>query len=325
MAQATLKDPLKRDALQFLLWPRLPYAPRMAAALGLILAGVAVQLVPVWPHPMPLLLAGLPLLLAGTLLLCLRGYDTSKPVGALRNKTWEKTTRDRFDAVFAFERKVRRWDDTAIDITCVPGALMMLGFGIGVAVLGLVTGERWFWIVVVDGSVLLLPHWFTGTRRGWRPVTLVQQVKALNEALKVVETMTEPPCQIQPMMEMAGRKDARAPVGARVFIRFPDGPEDFLGLQLQVALNTVKGTHFPYLYAVVIARQSFKLAFPPISYDQTLTLETKREDEVDVLVIRQKTTKTSGYHTNPKAIAVITHAAWRTVQALLEHRSGAHQ
>ncbi len=326
MAQATLKDPLRRDALQFLVLPRLTYALRMALALTAILVGFALQLVVPWPGTWVMLIVTLPILFSGTVLLCLRAYDTKTRIGELRNREWEKTTRDRFNAVVDFERKVRHWDDTAIDITCKPGALALGLVIIGVLVLALFAGEGWVTAVVLNGAVLILPHWFTGTRLGWRPLTLVQQVNALNEALSVIDWQTEPPCQIQPMFEMAGNEGARAPDAARVFIRFPDGPEDFLGLQFQVAINTVKGAHFPYLYAVVIARHSFGLDFPSaVSYDRELTLETKREDDVDVLVIRQATTKTSGYHTKPKTIAMLTSAAWATVQALLEDRVGAHQ
>ncbi|MFV1965019.1 MAG: hypothetical protein ACC628_06320 [Pirellulaceae bacterium] len=48
-----------------------------------------------------------------------------------------------------------------------------------------------------------------------------------------------------------------------------------------------------------------------------LTVEGTPENDVGVIVIRQHTTKTSGYHTKPKAIARIARAAWRSVAEIL--------
>ena len=135
------------------------------------------------------------------------------------------------------------------------------------------------------------------------------------------------------MFEVAGRDESRTPIGARVFVRFPDGPEDFLGLQYQVAINEVQGSNYPYLYAVIVAQKSFRLLDEPLaeyrrrltpanepggllgflgltSTKDRLTIEEGREDEVDVIIIRQHTTKQSGYHTTPAAITNLARTAW---------------
>lgn len=62
-------------------------------------------------------------------------------------------------------------------------------------------------------------------------------------ALRVIEHFSVPPCKIQPMFEMVGSGEKRTPKAARVFIRFPEAPEDFLGLQPQVSVNEVQGNH----------------------------------------------------------------------------------
>ena len=134
------------------------------------------------------------------------------------------------------------------------------------------------------------------------------------------------------------------PINARVFIRFPDGPSDFLGVQFQVALNNVQGTNYPYLYAVIVAKKEFELLeqylvtvrtriqrkadeqkksglLAMFQYEEKgkLTIESSRESDVEVIVIRQHTTKQSGYHSKPEAIQHIARAAWHSAEYILSH------
>ena len=262
----------------------------------------------------------------GNLLLLIKGYNL-KPSGGVAGGTWEKTTRDRFREVARHEKSVRKWDETFSDITCVWGFISLLAIiGISVFILWKLNSNpatmNWTAVFGIDAAVLLIPHWVTGLRKSWRPVALRQQVEALEVALSLIDFLDDPPCQIQPMFEMAGEGQTRVPVGARTFIRFPDGPEDFLGLQFQVALNDVQGTKHPYLYAVLVARKSFGLLEGNRSKKidsqlMGLTVESNSEEEVDVIVIRQHTTKTSGYHTKKRAIQTIAQGAWQSADTLL--------
>jgi hypothetical protein len=266
-----------------------------------------------------------PFLLAGNLFLLVRGYDL-RPSQRLFGGTWERTTRDRFQQACRLEEEVRSWDETFADLTCWTGASCLAVLAAAVGFLCLVlsqSAQTAFWapVFAVDAAVLILPHWITGTRRVWRPLTLRQQINALEGALAAIDRYREPACQIQPMFELAGEGKGRIPVGARVFIRFPDGPEQLLGLQLQVALNSVQGTNYPYLYAVLIAKRSFGLSTHYGGRIRQacagLTVETNVEQDVEVVVIRQYTTKTSGYHTKPAAISAIARSAWRSAGEIL--------
>jgi hypothetical protein len=261
----------------------------------------------------------------GNLFLLARGYDLRPGKGG-QSGEWGRTTRDRFRAVRDLERKVRAWDETLVDLTCALG-IVSLAMVVGMVVLGAALlssiPETEFWAIpfAIDAGVLILPHWITGTRRGWRPIELKVQIDSLEMALAEIERYADPPCQIQPMLEMSGSGENQVPTAARVFIRFPDGPEDFLGLQLQVAVNNVQGTKYPYLYAVIIAKKSFgllekhkeqirKSAHP-------LTVESTSEDDADVIIVRQATTKTSGYHTKRSVITDIASMCWRSVTKIL--------
>jgi hypothetical protein len=221
---------------------------------------------------------------------------------------------------------VKRWDQTFADLTCVAGFFCFMVLAGASAFIWLVLVSRhetrsWAPLFAADAVVLFVPHWITGTRRGWRPLELRQQIQSLETALGAIERYKEPPCQVQPMFQLAGSGKNRTPVGARVFIRFPDGPEDFLGLQFQVALNDVQGTKYPYLYAVIVAKRSFGLLqnhLPAVTHTATsLTVEPSHEEDVEVIVIRQHTTKQTGYHTDSAAVRRIGQAAWQSVARIL--------
>ncbi|MAT72745.1 MAG: hypothetical protein CMJ58_24970 [Planctomycetaceae bacterium] len=340
-----LPDRERRHLLQFYFAPKIGYVTRLIWAGGLIAIGLAIQLVWTPDHLAPLLLVTLPLLIAGNGLLLVQGYNL-KPTYNLARGKWEKTTRDRFQEVRTLQSEIDRWDNTFADITCAPGIVLLV---VGVVIVAVAAaamidtdrGELWAPLFAVDAAVLLLPHWVTGTRRGWRPVSLRQQIDALDTVLAVIDRHEHPPCQIQPMFQVAGKQDAKTPTNARVFVRFPDGPEDFLGVQFQVAINDVQGTKYPYLYAVLVAQKSFKLRQGPLEdvrrrakkitkptgllqflgitkESGQLTIESKSEKDVDVIVIRQHTTKQTGYHTDPAAIRVIAEMAWSAASEIVE-------
>jgi hypothetical protein len=169
-------------------------------------------------------------------------------------------------------------------------------------------------VFLVDAALLFLPHWFTGLRQKWRPVSLTERVDALSTALKAVAALDGPAVEIQPRFLMAGAGSDRVPLDARVFIRFPEGPEAFLGLQFQVAINNVQGSSFPYLYAVLVAKEEFHLIRDHrdgiTAANDHLTVSESRENDVEVIVIRQTTTKKTGYHTNARAIRLLATAAY---------------
>lgn len=317
MAVKALPDRERRHLLQFYILPRIPYGIRLAAAVGLIVCGLGLQFLS--PSGAIVPYVGVGLLLAGNLLLLVRGYDLT-PKG-LRKTRWEKTTHDRFAEVRRLEGQVRWWDETFADITCVLGVFCLVVIAAGVLAVAYVLAERfgqeqWATLFVADAVALVVPHWLTGTRKGWRPTALRQQIGALETAIATIDQYKEPPCQVQPMFEVAGGETTCAPVGARIFIRFPDGPEDFLGLQFQVALNDVQGTKYPYLYAVLVAKELFGLrerchARIKASAGKGIKIEVKREDDVDVIVIRQQTRgRNKGYHTKDKDIRRIAQVAW---------------
>lgn len=328
---SALPDRERRHLIQFYLVPRLGYGTRLGIAGGLVAVGVILQLLWASQDYGTTFAVTLPFVFAGNLFLLARGYNLAVENVSVYGE-WKKTTRDRFQRARELEKDVRRWDETAIDGTCLIGGFTFVAMAFAAGAvwfwLRFITGQPyWSTVFIADAGVMLAPHWFTGLRRGWKPVSLRQEVDAVETALKAIETYEDPPCQLQPMFEMGG-PDKTVPVGARAFVRFPDGPPDFLGIQFQVSINDVQGTKYPYLYAVVVAKKEFGLlahyadAIRAKGAALNLTVETSSEDDVEVVVIRQFTTERSGYHTKDNAIRSIARFTWNCAAEILA-RAGA--
>jgi hypothetical protein len=71
--------------------------------------------------------------------------------------------------------------------------------------------------------------------------------------------------------------------------------------------HEVNGTSYPYFYVVLVAKKSFGLgdAFNKFIPPAKIIKEFKIEGDVEILVIRQATTKTSGDHTGDKQMGDI--------------------
>ncbi len=107
-------------------------------------------------------------------------------------------------------------------------------------------------------------------------------------------------------------------------LRFLNAPEYFLGLQVQVSINSVQGKDYPYLYCVIIAKQDASLFRKEwrAAYEfqhPNLTIQENISEGVDVLVIRQRTTANSGYYTNLKSSRYIVDTGLNIVRKLLNN------
>lgn len=314
-----LPDREKRHLLQFHVAKSMDYPKRLAVAVGLIATGVLMQVALMGEDLTLALVLGGAAVLLGNAFLLVKGFDLG-PEKRLAGKEWERTTLDRFREIGQLETKMRRWDETAVDITCVTGFFALLAVLAPIALVYYVLAEGmseedWGGVFLVTALALILPHWVTGLRRKWRPVALSERIKSLEVALDVVSRYKGPPSQIQPRFHMSGEDEEKVPIDARIFIRFPDGPEEFLGVQFQVAINNVQGTQYPYLYAVLVAKKGFGLVAKHMEeireqVSETITVEDSVEDDVEVIVIRQFTTEKSGYHTAPAMIQQIARLAW---------------
>ena len=308
-----LPEPQRRGEIKFKLAKFLPYNVRLALIAGFLVVGFAIQFIlregDWW--------IGVPFLAVGTLLGLVQGYD-NKLRSALQHKEWNRVTRQQFERILELNKKAKSWDQTFLDITCVRGFLALLVIaGIAFYVYRLLGNAGLFSLAdmwAVDAAVLVVPHWVVGVRSILTNAPLVIKIQNLLSVADTFATICQEGEEMQYMLELGETKGGKTPVDAKMVLAFHEKSPDFLGLQLQLAINNVQGTDYPYFYCVLVARPAFGLLeksrssqMPNLRIAQLpeVTVETKRENDVDIAVLRQTTTRTSGYHTKPPAVRAI--------------------
>jgi hypothetical protein len=289
----------ERPIVVFQVWPSLAYGTRFLAAFLLIGTGLAVQMI----HGT--FLWGALLIVAGNLFTLVSGYDNRVDYGKFDpGAEWVPVESERLAELRRLDREIRRWDTSALDVSNPLGAVAFLVVATSLAGIALIFPGP-VRVLTLDAALLLLPHWLTGLRRVLRLPRLLVKVELLQHLFAACDRELRDR-RVRLLMLLGGAR-TRLPGDVKFRVDPAGGPEGYLGLHGQVVLNEVQGRSYPYFYVVLVARLGYGLRelygryVPP----DGITKEFKRQDEVEVLVIRQATTKTSGYHTDPHAAARI--------------------
>jgi hypothetical protein len=290
-----LPAPQDRGIVVFWLAPSLAYTPRLAASVALIAVGLLFQL------PSGSFLPGAIALVAGNLLLLVKGYDNRVDFkGFEAGAHWEPVEMEKLEQLKVLDQKIRRWDRSALDVSNPLGlvAFVLVAGGLAAAA---VLGSGYARLLALDGAVLLLPHWITGIRTILRQPNLLVRIETIESVLHRAKRRLKDH-KVTLMMLLSGG-DTQIPEDVKFRIDLADRHQDFLGLYGQVVINEVQGRSHPYFYVVLVARKGFGLhdAFRRYASPKNIAKEFKHEREVEVMVIRQHTTKTSGYATKPQA------------------------
>ncbi|MBI2838973.1 MAG: hypothetical protein HYX75_11690 [Acidobacteria bacterium] len=295
-----LPEAQRRGEITFKIAKSLSYDTRLTAILCCLAAGIAVQL-----YSMNAFL-GAPLVFAASLLSLVSGYTNIPKVGGQGARDWKPVGRGAVERVRKLHEASRAWDQSALDITCGTGFVTLFGILAVAAIIALAMVDYPMLMVIwiTDAVLLILPHWLTGVRRILTRPALIVKTKALQDIETQFNQMKALNEALQWMMEVSHRSEGEIPEDFKLMVKYTGAPEDFLGVQVQVALNDVSGTSFPYLYCVVLARPGFGLS-RFVKQEKEIIEEFQKETDVELIVIRQKTTKTAGYHTKPAAQAEI--------------------
>lgn len=303
-----------QDTVVYWLWRDLVYRKRMAIAFGLIVLGLLLQ----WYSGE--VFAGVFPLIAGNALLLVRGYDNRVEFkGYDPSRQWQQVEPARLTDLKHLDKKMQRWDRSFIDITNGRG-LFTFALLVALLVLSFIVIERsgeyrLLLAIPVNAAILFLPHWFTGTRRILRMPGLLIKAETLDKVLKQAEQQGD---QVDVLMLLKG-KEKTLPQDIKIKIAPEEAPRDFLGLYGQVVINPVQGSSYPYFYVVMVARPGLGLkrlanGFSPP--DGTVA-EYKEKDGVEILVLRQFTTKTSGYHTKQETVRALLQLGLALMHKLL--------
>jgi hypothetical protein len=312
---------VREDRLRFLLFPDLQYATRWLLIIALIVAGLTLQFFFHW-------IVGVVLIFLGALLGSVRSVIYKPPYK--RGETeWKEVLPEQWDHALGLIKKGRSWKRSITNPASLP--IFFLPFFIVVVVVFFALYEEIFaehgdlvLMVLANIGALFGPTLLVGYLQTWQPPGLEVKLEALRGVLKEINRATIPDLLPMPMLEMmteyATEEGSGIPTDARMMIRFKGAPEKFYGVQVQASINTVGGTSYPYVYAVILFAEDFSINQRDIPgpTDRQMVFEPSREGEVVVLVLRQKTSKTSGYHTAPRRQWEIVREAIGIAGAILQ-------
>ena len=292
--------PEKRDVVRFYLAKNLPYNSRFYLMLILLAVGFGLQIL--------LLNAayGAFFLLAGVVLVLVKGYDSRVRIkGFGLDPNWKTVSIDKIQEIEQLRKRSRKWDSDALDISNPLGIFSLILIG-GLAMLAsvflgsLANDTRVTIILATDIAIFMVPLWFSGMRFILKQPNLAIKVNIILELYEVFETTKLEGEEFRPaLMLTKGDEGESVPIDARFSIAFPNSPEGFYGLQAQINLNIVQGTSYPYFYCALAAKPGFGLSQykDKIKHPGKIICEYQEDSKAEVLVIRQYTTKKSGYHT----------------------------
>lgn len=263
---------------------------------------------------------GYAVVIAGHLPLWVR-TQTNAPGGATpaHEEIWVPVEDAWLDRVLAHERRGERWDTTPWDISNRRGKLVLILLLTALSGAAFVAGELLWSRVLVNFSqavpFLVVPLWFNGMRTIWNPSELRKKGEALAAARAAAETPASGFFDSVPMLALREGRRGRYPVDARLMLRpTREDASGFLGVQIQVSINNVRGIDYPYLYAVVLGKGGFTLpgkAGRRRVGGVDLVWEFGEKEGVHFNVIRQHADNSGGWHTEKAQIEVIVAAALR--------------
>jgi hypothetical protein len=319
-------SPAETSMLRFV-WPMAGLRARLMTAALLFAVGLATWSVAALPGAA----VGLVLVLLGHLPLWVR-HQSNAPGGAtpVHEEVWAPVEDDWLERVRELEKRGERWDATPWDLSNVLGFFVLLGIlaliGGVVVVAGAVLGPDALVRLAVAAPLVVAPLWLNGLRTTWNPSELRKKGEALALARAEVERDGAGDFDPVPMLALREGRTGRYPVDARLMLRPAREDESgFLGVQVQVAMNNVKGTDYPYLYAVVLGKGDFRM--PGVSPRERrggteIVLERDESEGVRFLVVRQHADRQGGWHTEPHHVRAIVELALEKARAVWRDNGG---
>jgi len=297
-------DTSEQGMVVFKIWKSLAYKTRLLISIVFILSGLILQYISFN------ILPGIILVFMGNLFLLPSGYTNKINLGRFDpHSDWEKVEHNKIDELLAFDRKVRKWDFSSIDISNGFGGLIFI-FLLVVLVITTIyafeEGRKTLQILSLDTAVLILPYWVTGLRFKFTVPKLTLKVKLIETLLSTMETELKPH-KVEFFFLFKG-KDTKIPVDVKFKVNISDHHKDFLGYYGQITLNSVQSAVYPYFYVVMVARRGFGLqeVHRTTRAPKKLVKEFKQQKDVEVLVLRQNTKLgNKGYTTNKKQVHYI--------------------
>ncbi len=305
--------------LFFHFFPRMSNSLRLILFIALFAGGICLQLVTgsFW--------IGALLVLCASLIMVNKGVDSRLHIERYHHNTeWKTSTRQQIEEIISMDRKLKRWDRSGFEVTSCLGTLLfivVLVAGFALVIIGAEEGDQS--VIVFGGNFLILfiPHFMSGFKRYDMASRVLIYAKNCLKAADIAAELNKS-IKVDFMTLLAENASTKAlyPKEVKLKMTVSGSPESFLGCYGQLSINKVGATDYPYFYTVLIFKPEFNLVdkFNKLTLRNTAMLkEYTTEQGVEVLVLRQTTTRTSGYSTNEKAVRGILAQTFETYQQLV--------
>lgn len=313
--------PENQDIIRFHLFKSLPYTARMILYLSLIAAGFIIQIITLTVYP------GAFALIFAVLLTLVKGYNNRFDRNAMKpDSSWTQVNMDKLCEVDEFNIRLKKWDKDGLDISNGMGFAMFILTVLGILVVSLLlrmldVDEPVRKIFTMDAIILVLPLWFNGLRQINKQDLLSLKTSLVRNMEEFFQTICWEGEHFKPALMLNRDNTGKSvPTDCRFTIAFDGMPANFYGVQAQINLNEVQGTYYPYFYCVIAAKRGFGLEkfAKAIPVPKSILLEYDLDDSAEVIVIRQRTTKTSGYHTKINSCKSILERALAASRLILK-------
>lgn len=299
-----MKSKPKERRTGFFFFPQMTLGWRVSIISALAVFGIALQL--------KTFLIGFVVLFAALLLTIIRRIDNQPDDVKSLADEWVSATTEDIKKISERIKEFKRWGRGVLNSKSCLGFLVFLFF------IGLLLAVTWWAannvggyiarIVIIDGSVILIFVFFFGNPKIYVVPNISLKIPIFQDLIEYMIKLAEDNLEITPMLKMAKKnEESQIPTDIRLMVKFKNAPKDFIAMQIQSGINKVGAASYPYVYVVLIGKKGFgfsqRLEGKAIrdivtKMKKKFIVEEESENEADVLVIRQITTRTSGYHTN---------------------------
>jgi len=268
--------------VNYILLPNIGFRLRSLVTVILFAVGILIQ----WSSSN--FFPGLPFVLFAGLLHIQKGAHLKRPKGG--KIIWRSGTVKELFSIEDQLHRIKKWRglgfDTKIAIT-IPIFFILIFLSPFFGKVG---------IFLWDLVILFVPIFMTGTRSAWEPPELRTKVTNIKDLVASFPWKSYELYSYNLDFGIRGKVDSSYPFDVRLKIERKDQNDQLIGVQGQYSVNRIKTKEYPYFYIVIVARKGFNIR-RKIGRIASWTLEFEDDKEVEVAIVRQHTTKTSGYHT----------------------------
>jgi len=272
--------------------PKIPFPARLALLAASAAAGLAVQIA--LPGAGGFVL-GLLLMVPGLVFSSAKNYR-NKPMD-IGLEDWQPASAAEFNRIRANLSQTRK---SRFSMFYKPGLGVLAVVALALLAFILRGADRGFAaMLAADALALTIPLFFTGNVSLWTPQELARKMAAF-EAIVSSEQTEGGDTIITPYLRLDKDKAGRQiPEDVRLMVEPRRKPDDFLGVQLQVAINKGPNGPVPYMYSVFLCRGK-GASFQHFSTQRfgDFVREPGGDKDYGYVVVRQKTER-GGYQTTP--------------------------